>query len=210
MSHPSLFSGLSTKASRERVVLEHGAWLEYVPGWLSEREATELFERLFSETAWQQREIVLFGRRVMQPRLVAWAGEVSYGYSGQVLAPRPPSRLLVELLRRVSSQAGVAFNHILLNRYRGGQDSMGLHADDEPELGPEPRLASLSLGAPRRFVVLPRRRDLGRWECTLRHGSLLLMGGTLQRYYRHGVPRTKQAVGERLNLTFRRINAGPG
>ena len=153
---------------------------------------------------------MLFGRRVLQPRLIAWAGSLGYRYSGQTLEPRAPTPATAALLARVVEHTRVPFNHVLVNRYRDGGDSIGLHADDEPELGRDPVVATLSLGAVRRFVVKPRRAQLGpRRALDVEHGSLLVMGGTCQRHYVHGVPRAAGAVGERISLTFRRLLAPP-
>ena len=193
-----------------RIPLASGAWLDYDPGWLPPAEADETLRALRDELAWEQREIVLFGRRILQPRLIAWAGELGYRYSGQTLAPRaftPAARLL---LARVRAQAGALFNHVLANRYRSGDDSMGLHADDEPELGPDPVVAIVSLGAARRLVIKPRRKaDRTRRDLELRHGALLVMGGACQRHYVHGVPRQAGIQGERISLTFRRLLRAP-
>jgi alkylated DNA repair dioxygenase AlkB len=141
---------------------------------------------------------------VLQPRLIAWAGALGYRYSGQTLEPHVPTPSVAALMTRVVEQTKVPFNHVLLNRYRDGADSIGLHADDEPELGRDPVVATLSLGATRRFVVKPRRARLGpSRSLEVVHGSLLVMGGTCQRHYVHGVPRASGAVGERISLTFR-------
>jgi alkylated DNA repair dioxygenase AlkB len=165
---------------------------------------------LRDELAWEQREIVLFGRRVMQPRLIAWAGTLGYRYSGQTIEPRAPTPATTGILARVSAHVGESFNHVLFNRYRDGADSIGLHADDEPELGREPVVATLSLGATRRFVVKPRRPSLGAsHSLDVAHGSLLVMRGTCQRNYVHGVPRQASASGERISLTFRRLLRPP-
>ena len=153
---------------------------------------------------------MLFGRPILQPRLIAWAGDLGYRYSGQTLEPRPFTPAAARLLARVRGHAGVAFNHVLVNRYRTGQDSMGLHADDEPELGPDPPVAIVSLGAVRRLLVRSRRKgDVRRHDLELGHGALLLMGGTLQRHYVHGVPRQPGAEGERISLTFRKLLRAP-
>ena len=105
---------------------------------------------------------------------------------------------------------GALFNHVLANRYRSGDDSMGLHADDEPELGPDPLVAIVSLGAARRLVVKPRRKEgHERHDLELGHGTLLVMGGTCQRHYVHGVPRQAGTKGERISLTFRRLLQPP-
>ncbi|HWN16220.1 MAG TPA: alpha-ketoglutarate-dependent dioxygenase AlkB, partial [Candidatus Dormibacteraeota bacterium] len=165
---------------------------------------------LRGELDWEQREIVLFGRRVLQPRLIAWAGDLAYRYSGQTLEPRPFTPTARRLLANVSARAGVSFNHVLLNRYRSGEDSMGLHSDDEPELGPDPLVAIASLGTARRLVVKPRRKqDRERQELSLGHGALLVMGGTCQRHYVHGVPRQAGVHAERISLTFRYLLREP-
>jgi alkylated DNA repair dioxygenase AlkB len=193
-----------------RVPLAAGAWLDYNATWLSPDEADLALAALRGELCWEQREIVLFGRRILQPRLIAWAGDLGYRYSGQTLEPRRFTPTAGRLLARVCAQTGVPFNHVLANRYRSGDDSMGLHADDEPELGPDPTVATLSLGAVRRLVVKPRRkRDAGRHDLELGHGALLVMGGTCQRHYVHGVPRRPGAAGERISLTFRRLLRAP-
>jgi alkylated DNA repair dioxygenase AlkB len=165
---------------------------------------------LRDELAWQQREIVLFGRRVLQPRLIAWAGDLAYRYSGQTLEPRAATPATAALMGRVVAHTGVSFNHVLVNRYRDGADSIGLHADDEPELGHDPIVATLSLGSTRRFTVKPRRPSLGPSRSfDVEHGSLLVMGGTCQRHYVHGVPRQAGVTGERISLTFRRLLRAP-
>src|SRR2546425_9691203 len=193
-----------------RIPLSAGAWLDYDAKWLSTEEADHALTGLRGELAWEQREIVLFGRHVLQPRLIAWAGDLAYRYSGQTLEPRPFTETARRLLANVSARAGVTFNHVLLNRYRSGDDSMGLHADDEPELGPDPLVAIVSLGAARRLVVKPRRKEgHERQDLELGHGALLVMGGTCQRHYVHGVPRQAGTKGERISLTYRRLLRAP-
>jgi alkylated DNA repair dioxygenase AlkB len=141
--------------------------------------------------------------------LIAWAGALPYRYSGQTLEPRAFSPALAALRDGVSERCQVDFNHLLVNRYRDGNDSMGLHADAEPELGPNPVVASLSLGASRRFVVRHKKNREDRCDLELCHGSLLVMGGTMQHHYRHGLPRTARPVGQRINVTFRRLLRAP-
>lgn len=198
-----------------RTELEQGAWLELHQGWLAGGEALELRSALLRELCWEQRQIVLFGKPILQPRLIAWAGELPYRYSGQTLEPRPwPAALrpqLQALCARVAAEAGAAFNHVLVNRYRDGQDSMGYHADAEPELGPDPQVATLSLGATRRFQLRPQRARRGERALTLplADASLLIMGGSCQRHYRHAVARESGAAGERISLTFRQLLRPP-
>jgi alkylated DNA repair dioxygenase AlkB len=146
----------------------------------------------------------------MQPRLVAWGGDVEYRYSGQTLQPRPFTPALADALARVVRATNERFNHVLANRYRDEQDSMGFHADDEPELGPEPVVATVSFGATRRFVLLPRRKGGQKLTYELGSGSLLVMRGPCQARYRHGVPKEPTVTGERLSLTFRRVLRPPG
>ena len=193
-----------------RIELGGGAWVEYRAGWIGPLDADRTLAALRDELAWEQREIVLFGRRVLQPRLIAWAGSLGYRYSGQTLEPRVATPTTAALLARVVEHARVPFNHVLVNRYRDGADSIGLHADDEPELGRDPVVATLSFGATRRFVLKPRRAQLGPSHALdVEHGSLLVMGGTCQRHYVHGVPREARAAGERISLTFRRLLSTP-
>ena len=193
-----------------RIELDGGAWLEYLPAWIDGPDADRFLGALRDELAWEHREIVMFGRRVLQPRLIAWAGSLGYRYSGQTLEPRAPTPATAALIDRVVAHTRVSFNHVLVNRYRDGADSIGLHADDEPELGRDPIVATLSLGATRRFVLKPRRARLGSGRSLdVDHGSLLVMGGTCQRHYVHGVPRQSGAAGERISLTFRRLLRAP-
>jgi alkylated DNA repair dioxygenase AlkB len=199
-------SGASRPGAPDRIDLGAGAWLDYLPEWLAKAEADHCVASLRQELAWEQREIVIFGRRVRQPRLIAWAGSLGYRYSGQTLEPRASTATTATLTARVVAHTGVPFNHVLVNRYRDGADSIGLHADDEPELGRDPVVATLSLGATRRFVLKPRRAQLGAARSLeVEHGSLLVMGGTCQRHYVHGVPRQAGVTGERISLTFRYV-----
>jgi alkylated DNA repair dioxygenase AlkB len=196
----------------ERIELQAGAWLELWPHWLDAAEAGELEAALVRDVAWEQRHIVLFGKRILQPRLIGWAGELPYRYSGQTLEPRAWPEAAQSILARVKRVAGAAFNHVLINRYRDGRDSMGYHADAEPELGSDPTVATLSLGAGRRFLL--RRHDKRANEAPLalwlEHGSLLVMGGTCQQHYRHAIPRDAASdVRQRISLTFRHLLCAP-
>lgn len=195
-----------------RLELSQGAWLELRESWLTYEESARLQRSLTDELAWEQRHIVLFGRSILQPRLIAWAGELPYRYSGQTLPPRPWPGLVLELRNRVNAATRVEFNHVLINRYRDGKDSMGYHSDDEPELGPDPQVACVSLGQSRRFSLRSRAAaaDERARNIALASGSLLLMGGTCQRHYRHAIPRQPQHPGgERISLTFRQLLRAP-
>jgi len=184
-----------------------GADVRWLPGWLAPAEAAALFAQLLGEVAWEVHRIRLFGRLVDSPRLSCWIGdpEASYRYSGTRFAPHPWPPALRPLRDRLAAETGVPFNSVLANRYRDGRDAMGWHSDDEKELGPRPLIASLSLGATRRFVLRHRSEPALRQALELSAGGLLLMGGETQRLYRHALPRTAKPVGERINLTFRRV-----
>jgi alkylated DNA repair dioxygenase AlkB len=199
-----------------RTELALGAWLDLHEGWLGSLEAARLQECLLRDLDWQQRHIVLFGKPILQPRLIAWVGELPYRYSGQTLEaqpwPAPLAGQLDALSASVATAAGARFNHVLVNRYRDGNDSMGYHADAEPELGPDPVVATLSLGQTRRFQLRAERRVSGERALTLplTTGSLLVMGGTCQRHYRHAIAKEPGAeLGERVSLTFRCLLTAP-
>jgi alkylated DNA repair dioxygenase AlkB len=163
--------------------------------------------RLWSRSLdWQQRPIRLFGREVMQPRLTCFYGEpgVRYRYSGKTLEAHRFTDELRDLAERLGECIGTGFNSVLCNLYRDGRDSMGWHADDETELGKDPVIASVSLGQARRFRLKPRSGG-GSRALMLEHGSLLVMSGDLQHHWLHELPKSRQALGPRINLTFRRI-----
>ncbi|TDK30207.1 alpha-ketoglutarate-dependent dioxygenase AlkB family protein [Luteimonas terrae] len=185
--------------------------LQCASAWLPASEADELFIALQSELGWARHRLRIFGREIDAPRLSCWIGDpdAAYRYSGVRFMPHAWPAALVPVRQAVSETAGVAFNSVLANLYRDGRDAMGWHSDDEPELGSAPVIASLSLGATRRFVLKAKRPDahgqLARHVLELPHGSLLLMRGDTQAHYRHALPRTAKPVGPRINLTFRRI-----
>jgi alkylated DNA repair dioxygenase AlkB len=176
----------------------------WYPAWLTQEQATTLFARIVAETEWRQERIRTPGGWVDQPRLTAWLGEPDavYIYSGIRNVPQPWTPAVGELCDTVSAQCGIRFNSVLLNRYRNGIDSMGWHADHELELGPEPVIASVSLGATRRFDLKHTATGVTR-SFRLTNGSLLVMRGQTQAQWRHRVPKELTVSGERLNLTFR-------
>jgi alkylated DNA repair dioxygenase AlkB len=164
----------------------------------------EVFARLLDETDWRHESVLVYGKRHLQPRLTAWHGEAGYTYSGLHLAPLPMTPLLAQLRSAVEAATGHRYNSVLLNYYRDGADSMGMHSDDEPELGPHPAIASLSYGATRTFI-LRHKRSKRTLKFDLADGNLLLMAGTLQQNWLHGINKTAKPTGPRLNLTFRYI-----
>ena len=161
----------------------------------------------FDHIAWQRQSGHFYGKTLQLPRLTAWYGEghTVYSYSGITSYPQPFNAGLSYLKRAVETLSGCRFNSVLLNWYRDGEDHMSWHADDEPELGPSPVIASLSFGAPRDFLI--RRKDDHTHKITLPlgHGSLLVMRGAMQRYWQHAVPKRRGVKGSRVNLTFRYI-----
>jgi alkylated DNA repair dioxygenase AlkB len=168
-------------------------------------EADVQFSALHSRIDWRQEDILIFGERRRVPRLVAWHGDpgTSYTYSGTVHEPLPWTVELQSIRARVESLSGYRYNSVLLNLYRDGRDGMGWHADDESELGRDPVIASVSLGATRRFCLRHRRHKDVKLDLLLPHGSLLCMGGATQHHWVHALPKTRRPVGERINLTFR-------
>jgi alkylated DNA repair dioxygenase AlkB len=171
------------------------------------KEAAGLFAGLQRTIDWQQESILMFGRRVLVPRLVAWHGDpgTSYTYSGTPHQPLPWTAPLARIRDRAAELCGARFNAVLLNLYRDGRDGMGWHADDEAELGRDPVIASVSLGATRRFCLRHRKRRNLKLDVPLPHGSLLCMSGPTQHHWLHALPKTRAAVGERINLTFRLV-----
>ena len=182
------------------------AELRYAPEWLPVDLADELFATLRQSVPWETHRIRLFGRWVDSPRLSCWIGdaEATYTYSGARFQPHPWPPALQQVRRQLAATLGCEFNSVLANRYREGREYMGWHSDNEAALGTRPVIASLSLGATRRFV-LKHRQGAPKIELALAHGSLLVMAGETQANYRHALPRTARPVGERINLTFRRI-----
>ncbi len=165
-----------------------------------------LFERLAGQIDWRQEEVTVYGKRYAQPRLCAWYGDHAYTYSGTTLQPLPWRPDLLRIKHRIEGLTRARFNSVLLNYYRDGSDSMGMHSDDERELGARPVIASLSLGATRDFIFKHRfRKDLATVKLALQDGSLLLMSGDTQRCWRHGINKVRRDCGPRINLTFRRV-----
>lgn len=199
----NLFSSGADAAVLQPLPIEDGelSLLTALPFALS---PADVLARLIDETPWRADTVVVYGKRYLQPRLSAWYGEASYSYSGLTLAPLPPTPLLEQLRATVEGLTGHRYNSVLLNYYRDGRDSMGMHSDDEAELGPQPTIASLSFGAVRTFI-LRHKRSKRTIKLDLTDGSLLLMGGALQANWLHGINKTVKPTTGRVNLTFRYI-----
>lgn len=172
-------------------------------GWLDPAITLELVR---DAIPWVQGSFRMFGREVLHPRLTAWMGEAAYTYSRRRHDPAPTPEVVEAIRHALEPVTGARFNSVLGNLYRDGRDSVAWHADDERELGPEPTIASLSLGASRTFLIKPRRACGEVSALELRHGDLLVMSGRSQADYLHSVPKVPGKVGPRVNLTFRLIS----
>ena len=173
-----------------------------------ETDASSLLARLLNDIPWQQEALRIAGKRINVPRLQCWMGDRSslYGYSGMRLQPEPWQASVLTIRQRAEDLAGVKFNSVLLNYYRDGQDSVAWHADDERELGIDPIIASVSLGAERYFQLKPKEKGTGvNYRLLLRHGSILVMGKGLQSKWLHQLPKVTGLHLPRVNLTFRQI-----
>lgn len=179
----------------------------YVPSFFTSDVASELYHDLLREIPWQQDNIKVFGKEFAQPRLTALFGNDGkpYSYSNITMQPNPWNLLLQKIKFHVESVAEINFTTVLLNYYRDGQDSNGWHADNEKELGINPTIASVSLGSERLFQLKHNAEPSRRQNILLEHGSLLIMKGTTQHFWKHQIPKTNKPVGGRINLTFRVI-----
>ena len=181
--------------------------IKYVPHFLPVSLANTYFDDLFHHIPWRQDPITVFGKTHLQPRLTSLHAHTldSYSYSGIVMTPQPMTQTLQRIENRIYQLCDESFTTVLLNLYRDGKDSNGWHADDEAELGKNPVIASLSLGAPRFFHLRHNQDPKQRYKLLLEHGSLLLMGGETQHHWKHQVAKTAKKVGPRINLTIRKI-----
>jgi alkylated DNA repair dioxygenase AlkB len=204
-SQPSLLP--SSASTFETIELPDGR-LRFADAFYSADEAQAMLRALLAETPWQQEFISVYGKRHAQPRLSAWYGDADahYSYSGIQLTPLAWTTLLHDIKSAIESASGHYFNSVLLNYYRDGQDSMGWHSDDELSLGVNPVIASLSLGATRRFKLRHISNRLEKIRVlALAAGSVLMMEDATQHYWQHSVPKESVMTGARVNLTFRQI-----
>lgn len=179
----------------------------WVRRFLPPREADQLMQTLHNDIPWRQDSIRIAGKDTPIPRLQAWFGDpgMSYTYSGLTLQPTPWSPTLAQVKQRIEAYSDTHFNSLLANLYRDENDSVGWHADDEPELGENPVIASLSLGESRDFVLKHRNHPEQKLKLSLENGDLLIMKGALQHHWLHQIPKARTQCGPRINLTFRRI-----
>ena len=190
----------------QQPIVDQDGYAYLINDFIEPQNATTILQQLLKEVAWHQEHYVIYGKSVAAPRLVAWYGDpqARYTYSGLSHEPLPWLPVLVMLKEQVEAASGQTFNSVLCNLYRHGQDSMGWHADKEPELGRNPYIASVSLGETRlfKFRHLKTKQTV---DVVLKSGSLLLMGGELQHHWRHSLPKSAKATQPRINLTFRKI-----
>ena len=189
-------------------VLPYDGSAQLHEGFMAPEEADQIFDRLHCEIPWETHHLIIFGKRVVEPRLSAWIADsgIAYTYSNALRQPLPWTRTLSEVRERVSHLTNTPFNSVLANLYRDGNDAMGWHSDDEPCNGPEPVIASVSLGATRRFDFR-HKVTKEKVSVLLPHGSLLVMAGRSQGQWQHRIARTARVSDPRINLTFRNVIA---
>lgn len=186
-------------------IIEDG-WLLFDPEFLSQKEADTLFYQLDVSLPWRQGKVTLFGKTFDTPRLESlhvFDGK-SYQYSGNTLVSHPFTEELKAVKNKIDAACNHTFNCVLANLYRDGKDSNGWHADNEKELGRNPVIASLSLGAERRFDMKHTATGLSK-QLVLPHGSLLIMGGSMQHHWKHCIAKSTKILVPRINLTFRKL-----
>lgn len=201
-----LFSNNEKGAKSPMTLALPEAQVRYYPQWIPTEQANLYKKALEHDLPWRQDNLRMFGKTIAIPRLQSWHGdpECLYRYSGLSLAPAPWTDVLSNIRDKCNAECGIVFNSVLANWYRDGQDSMSMHADDEPELGPDPVIASVTFGAARPFVL--KHKETGqRYVQVLEHGSLLVMSGSTQSHYLHGIAKTAKPIGDRINLTYRKL-----
>ncbi len=183
------------------------ATIEYYPNFFDGKRADEFFDLLKNQVPWQQDNITVFGKTHPQPRLTSLFGNEGkeYKYSNIIMKPNPWNPLLLLLKNEIEAVCNESFSTVLLNLYRDGKDSNGWHADNEKELGQNPVIASVSFGVERSFHLKHNTLKEQKLKINLEHGSLLIMKGSTQHFWKHQIPKTAKPIGSRINLTFRII-----
>jgi hypothetical protein len=203
-----LFSEIiSDETLLERHIIQDGELL-IARRFILPEKSNAYFQLLLHNIQWRQEEIVVFGKKHLEPRLTAWHANqgTHYAYSNKILQPKDWSAELIELKTKIEEiLPGKSFNSVLLNLYRDGNDKMGWHSDNEKELGPNPCIASLSFGATRYFDLKHKQDKTKRFRFELSSGMLLIMLGSLQDYWLHQIPQQKKVKEPRINLTFREV-----
>ncbi len=183
-------------------------FLDCYPDWLSQSQAEHYFQLFYDELNWQTETLMMAGKPVQSPRKVAWYGDdgAVYRYSGARYTALPWHPALKQLKHQLSEAFEAPINSVLTNLYRDGRDSVGWHADSEKELGRQPVIFSLSLGASRFFDYRRQDQHNLKHRIELHAGTLLIMHGDFQQYWQHQVPKQLKIEEPRINLTFRYIH----
>lgn len=198
---------LSENNSQQTTIIDTDGEVIFYPNFFSIEESDRLFFDLSSSVKWRQETIHIYGKKIPLPRLTAWYGDEgkSYIYSGIEQHPEPWTPTLTLIKSKAEEISEVTFNSVLINLYRHGQDSVSWHSDDEPELGENPIIASVSFGGTRRFSLRHKTSPDYKIDLDLSKGSLLLMKGETQHFWKHQIAKTSKSVEPRINLTFRVI-----
>lgn len=196
-----------TTENPEILKLDATSTLHHIEAFISQTQADQLYKHCQQSCPWEQSEIKIFGKRIPIPRLNAWYGDFGYTYSGTSFNATEWTTELLTIKQQIEKASQLTLNSVLANLYRNGNDSMGWHSDDEKSLGPNPQIASLSLGATRRFVLRDKKTKKEKREILLKNGSLLLMLGEVQSNWQHSLPRAAAVKDPRINLTFRLCNS---
>ena len=199
-----LFDHLSNDYSQN--LLPQNGTVHYLPKVFDEISSANLMNILLESLTWEADQLIMFGKRITTRRKVAWVGDpnCSYTYSGVTKNPQTWTTELLEIKTKVEKISQIEFNSCLLNLYLDGNDGMGWHSDNEKELDPHAPIASLSLGAKRKFAF--RHKVDGRTvSLFLEDGSALIMHTPTQEYWNHSLLKTKAVTDPRINLTFRKI-----
>lgn len=196
---------LKLKNTLSKTFIQNG-WFIYLENYFSEDESQLIFQYLLFDVNWEKSEIKIFGKTYQTPRLEAFYSEngLSYSYSGKKLKINPFTPQLFSIKLKLEQDFGLEFNSMLANLYRDGKDSNGWHKDNEKELGVNPTIASLSFGSERRFD-LKHEVSNEKLSFNLKAGSLLIMGGEIQHYWKHQIAKTARVFDPRINLTYRKI-----
>ncbi len=194
------------KIDTKRNLLPYDGTVKYYNKLLNGKEADYYLGVLLNAIEWRNDEAIIFGKKIITKRKVAWYGEkpLKYTYSKTTKLALPWTKELLELKKIIEQKLDETFNSCLLNLYHSGNEGMGWHSDDEPDLKQDGAIGSLSFGAERKFV-LKHKDTKKKVELILEHGSLLVMKGATQTHWQHRLPPTKKINKVRINLTFRTI-----
>ena len=182
--------------------------VKYIENFFNLDESQLYMRQLTQSVLWRREKIKMWGKEIVTKRRIAWYADdgKSYTYSGSTFFPSQWNNVLLQLKERVENYSEIKFNSVLLNEYPSGEVGMGWHSDDEKELGTDPIIASLSFGANRDFIFKHKTdRSIENVKLHLKSGSLLLMLGSTQHYWKHSLPKRLKVKEPRINLTFRNI-----